>query len=144
MGRQVTGSDRRPPDIAVIIGRRETSANIAVYQILIVEDDPDVAQVLETLLGERHEVRVAGDGDEALACAVGFVPEVAIVDLGLPGMDGLQVARRLRNLFGRSVRLIAFSGWRNVTEDQATAAGFDVMLHKPASTERLLHAVEDR
>lgn len=113
-----------------------------MYQILIVEDDPDVAEWLETVLGERHEVRVAGEGDEALASALGFVPDVAVVDLGLPGMDGFQIARRLRNLFGGSVRLIAFSGWQNVTQDQAMAAGFDVMLHKPASTERLMHAIE--
>jgi CheY-like chemotaxis protein len=113
-----------------------------LYQILIVEDDADVAQLLQTVLGERHEVRIAGDGDEALACAVGFVPDVAVVDLGLPGMDGFQVARRLRNLFGGSVRLVAFSGWQHVSPDQAMSAGFDVMLHKPASTERLLRAVE--
>lgn len=113
-----------------------------VSTVLVVDDDETVAQWLETVLGERHEVRVAKDGDEALACAVGFVPDVAIVDLGLPGMDGFQVARRMRNLFGRSVRLVAFSGWQNVTEDQAIAAGFDVMLHKPASTEALLQAVE--
>lgn len=110
--------------------------------ILVVDDDEDVAQWLANVLGERYEVRVAGDGDEALACAMGFVPDVAIVDLGLPGMDGFQVARRMRNLFGAAVRLVAFSGWQNVTDDQVIAAGFDVMLHKPASTERLLQAVE--
>ena len=111
-------------------------------RILIVDDDPDVVQLLETVLSERHEVRVTGDGDEALACAVGFVPDVAIVDLGLPGMDGFQVARRMRNLFGSSVRLVAFSGWRDVSQDQAIAAGFDAMLQKPASAEALLQAVE--
>lgn len=113
-----------------------------VHTILVVDDDQDIAQWLANVLGERYEVRVAGDGDEALACAVGFVPDVAIVDLGLPGMDGFQVARRMRNLFGAAVRLVAFSGWQNVTDDQAIAAGFDAMLHKPASIERLLRAVD--
>lgn|SRR5690242_10984595 len=110
-------------------------------RILVVDDDEDVAQWLAMVLGEQHEVRVANDGDEALACAVGFVPDVAIVDLGLPGMDGFQVARRMRNLFGSSVRLVAFSGWQNISKDQANAAGFDLMLHKPASMELLLLAV---
>ena len=85
------------------------------------------------MLSERHEVRVAGDGEEALACAVGFVPDVVILDLGLPAMDGFQVARRLLDLFGGGVRIVAFSGRPNVSTDQAMAAGFDALLHKPVS-----------
>ena len=132
------GGSRDPCSLMGLSAHHRPSA---MHRILIVDDDADVAQLLATILSERFEIRVAVDGDEALACAVGFVPDVAILDLGLPGMDGFQAARRLRNLFGDSVRLIAFSGWQHVSEQQALLRGFDAMLHKPASTETLLRAV---
>jgi len=106
---------------------------------LIVEDSEDTAAAVANVLGVEHEVRCAGDGDEALSCAVGFVPEVVFVDLTLPGISGFEVARRLRNLFGKSVRLIAFTG-NAIGAVHAKAAGFDDLIQKPASMERLLYA----
>ena len=67
-------------------------------RVLVVEDDDAIAQVLQrSLRMEGYEVRVAEDGVEALEHAHGFLPDLVILDLGLPGLDGLEVARRLRS-----------------------------------------------
>lgn len=108
-------------------------------RVLVVEDAEDTAAIVADILGTEHEVRCAGDGDDALACAVGFVPEVVFVDLGLPGLSGFEVARRLRNLFGASVHLVAFTG-RDFTMPEVASAGFDDVLRKPASADQLLAA----
>ncbi len=69
----------------------------ATGRVLVVEDDPEIAEVLRrTLRQEGHEVRSAGDGEEALAAAAEFVPDLVILDLGLPKLDGVEVLRRLR------------------------------------------------
>jgi len=66
-------------------------------RVLVVEDAEDTAAVVAEILALEHEVRCTSDGDEALVCAVGFVPEVVFVDLTLPGISGFEVAKRLRN-----------------------------------------------
>ena len=66
-------------------------------RILVVEDDQEIAEVLRrTLRQEGHEVRSAGDGEEALSAAAEFLPDLVILDLGLPKLDGVEVLRRLR------------------------------------------------
>ena len=66
-------------------------------RILVVEDDQEIAEVLRrTLRQEGHEVRSAGDGEEALSAAAEFMPDLVILDLGLPKLDGVEVLRRLR------------------------------------------------
>lgn len=65
--------------------------------MLVVEDDDEIAEVLRrSLRGEGYDVRTTGDGVEALDMAVSFVPDLVVLDLGLPGMDGVEVCRRLR------------------------------------------------
>ena len=67
-------------------------------RVLVVEDDADIADVLRrSLRNEGYEVRTSADGVEALDVAVGFVPDLVVLDLGLPGLDGIEVCRRLRN-----------------------------------------------
>ncbi len=67
-------------------------------RILVVEDNPDGAESLRLLLGlYGHRAEVAGDGAAALAAARQFSPDVVLLDIGLPGMDGYEVARRLRD-----------------------------------------------
>ncbi len=67
-------------------------------RVLIVEDDTDIADVLRrSLRNEGYEVRTSGDGVEALDIAAGFMPDLVVLDLGLPGMDGVEVCRRLRS-----------------------------------------------
>ncbi len=73
------------------------SAQSATGRVLVVEDDAEIADVLRrTLRQEGHEVRIAADGEEALAAAAEFVPDLVILDLGLPKLDGVEVLRRLR------------------------------------------------
>src|ERR1700709_2925122 len=66
-------------------------------RVLVVEDDADIADVLRrSLRNEGYEVRTSADGVEALDMAIGFVPDLVVLDLGLPGLDGIEVCRRLR------------------------------------------------
>ena len=107
-------------------------------RILIVEDDEDTRLVLEeTLQDLGHIVAAANDGVRALEMAKELHPEVAIVDIGLPKMDGYELARRLRSSNGASeMKLIALSGYgRQKDLQRSEEAGFDVHLVKPASVD---------
>jgi CheY-like chemotaxis protein len=109
-----------------------------VARILIVEDDEDTRLVLEeTLQDLGHVVMAANDGQSALELARTMRPEVAIVDIGLPKMDGYEIARRLRlTSEGGSMKLIALSGYGRENDlKRSVEAGFDVHLVKPASVD---------
>jgi len=108
-------------------------------RVLVIEDNPDSRESLRILLQMwGHEVEVAGDGCDGVRKALSWVPEVAVVDIGLPGLDGYQVARRVRAVLGSRVRLIALTAY-NSAEDVRSAhqAGFDVHLGKPADLDEL-------
>jgi CheY-like chemotaxis protein len=110
-----------------------------VSRILIVEDDEDTRVVLEeTLQDLGHVVAAANDGARALEVAHALHPEVAIVDIGLPTMDGYELAKRLRSSpdGARDLKLIALSGYgREKDLQRSEEAGFDVHLVKPASVD---------
>ena len=73
-------------------------SDTATGRVLVVEDDTEIADVLRrTLRQEGHEVKTAGDGEEALTTAAEFMPDLVILDLGLPRLDGVEVLRRLRS-----------------------------------------------
>jgi CheY-like chemotaxis protein len=103
-------------------------------RVLVVDDDADVrestADVIR-LLG--HEVVTACDGRSALDEGHSFAPELVLLDVGLPGTDGHEVARRIRNEpWGRRTLLAAMTGWVQDSDRAATAAaGFDMHLSKP-------------
>ena len=105
-------------------------------RVLLVDDSVDAAEALSMLLETLgHEVRTMHDGTSALAIVDEFRPEVVILDIGLPGMDGFALARELRKLPStRDVLLIALTGYGG-DEDRlrARAAGFDHHLVKPVS-----------
>jgi two-component system, sensor histidine kinase len=107
--------------------------------ILLVEDNPDNRESLQELLAfEGHRVEVAADGPEALARAASVRPEIAIIDIGLPGMDGFEVARRLRASLGPGVVLVALSGYGQPEDRRkATEAGFNAHVTKPAGLPEL-------
>jgi CheY-like chemotaxis protein len=113
-------------------------------RVLVVDDNEDAAHSLASLLThDGHEVRVAHSGPEGLRTAFEFEPEVVLLDLGMPGMSGLDVARELRKRVGREVRLIAVTGWGQAKDREMTReAGFDFHLTKPLDRdelEELLH-----
>ena len=103
-------------------------------RVLIVEDDEEIAQALQRSLRlEGYEVRVAPDGERALGDARSYIPDLVVLDLGLPGLDGYQVAQRLREDPAlKSVTLIAATGYGQ-EEDlrRSREVGFDQHLVKP-------------
>jgi CheY-like chemotaxis protein len=114
-------------------------------RILIVEDQPDVADSQALLLSlEGHEIEVAPDGLTALEKARAREPDVVLLDIGLPGMDGYEVARRLQALpNGRRPFIIAVTGYGHEEQRNRSAeAGIDVHLLKPADPELLLRLLE--
>ena len=131
-----------PRKKAVASTKRETSR-----RILIVDDNEDSARSMASIQKRRgHETRVAFSGTEAVAIAMKFLPEVVLLDIGLPGMDGYQVARVLRSIPElENVLLVGISGYGN-TDDIAMAkkAGFDEYLVKPADLDLLREWLKSR
>ena len=104
--------------------------------ILIVEDNDDARESLRLLLESLgHRVIEAGDGPRALALALNHQPEVVLIDLGLPGLDGYEVARALRSsAIGKTAALIAVTGYGQAEDRRRSKeAGFDAHLVKPVS-----------
>jgi len=113
-------------------------------RMLIIDDEPDARASLAALLQlEGHDALAVADGHAGLAALAGDERfEVALVDIGLPGIDGYEVARRAREL-GRRLRLIAVTGYgQREDRDKAHAAGFDAHLTKPFSYEELMRTLE--
>ncbi|HKC97345.1 MAG TPA: hybrid sensor histidine kinase/response regulator, partial [Methylomirabilota bacterium] len=109
-------------------------------RILIVEDNDDARESLRLLLElDGHEVMAAASGEDGLDHAKSVEFAIALVDLGLPGIDGFEVARRLRAMArGADVRLVAVSGYgQPLDRKRAQAAGFDAHLLKPVDTNHL-------
>jgi CheY-like chemotaxis protein len=108
-----------------------------------VEDNEDTRAMLRAALEfEGHTVRDAADGPAALSLALQAPPQVAVIDIGLPGMDGYEVAQRMRKSFDGNVRLIALTGYgRPEDKARALAAGFDMHLTKPVDHATLIELV---
>lgn len=109
-------------------------------KVLVVDDDDDGAQSLGLVLQQiGHTIEIAHRGDEALVIAQQFCPEVALIDIGLPGMSGYELARQLRaRPETRSATLIAMTGYGQPGDiSKAKAAGFDHHVIKPAELEPL-------
>ena len=108
-------------------------------RVLVVDDNHDASDMLGMLLTSLHAtVRTVHSGPEALATFDEFDPDVVLLDIGMPFMDGYEVARRIRARRGKGVRLIALTGWGQ-EEDvrRAERAGFDHHLVKPPDLEKL-------
>jgi PAS domain S-box-containing protein len=116
---------------------------LVVRRVLIVDDNLDAAATLEQLMRSLgHETKVAHDGPGALAMAEQFRPQVVLLDLGMPGMNGYEVAEQLRKR-GHAMKIVAVTGWG--TEDDRTRsarAGFDVHLVKPVDEAALQRIIE--
>ena len=105
--------------------------------VLVVEDDRTLADTIADLLATHCNVSVAYDGETAIVQARTAMPDSVLLDLGLPAIDGFDVARHLRNLLGNAVRLVAYTARSDVTSHELTAAGFDDVLTKPASIDEI-------
>ena len=117
---------------------------VAAQRILVVDDNPDAGESTAMVLKlEGHEVKVARDGLSALQCATDFRPDVILLDIGLPDMDGYEIGRRLRAMPGfANALLIALSGYAGEENvDHARQAGFDHYLVKPAGLSRLTQLI---
>jgi CheY-like chemotaxis protein len=120
-------------------------------RILVVDDNQDSATSLAMILGLMgHETRTANDGIQAIEVADEFRPDAIVLDIGMPKLNGYEVARQIRQKeWGRQVLLIALTGWGQETDRlRSSDAGFDAHLIKPVDAneiQRLLanvHAVE--
>jgi CheY-like chemotaxis protein len=116
-----------------------------VHRVLVVDDNSDAAESLGMLLEmENCKVSVAFDGTCALEVMDTFKPDIALLDIGMPGMDGYELARRIRATpRGRNVVLVALTGWGQADDKKRAAeAGFDEHLTKPVDPDllnRVLH-----
>lgn len=115
----------------------------AKRRVLVVEDLPDARESLRLLLeADGHEVAVASDGFEGLRQLESFRPQVVLVDIGLPGMNGYSLARELRAAAGEDLVLVALTGYGQEQDRRAAReAGFDAHLTKPVSHDELAKAL---
>jgi PAS domain S-box-containing protein len=122
-------------------------ARIVSHRVLVVDDHVDAAESLALVLkAQGHEVRTAHDGVSALEVARAYQPDVVLLDIGLPRMDGYEVARRLRSQTDlQDALLIAVTGYgQEEDRRQAAAAGFDAHLIKPADLAALQALLRER
>ena len=114
-------------------------------RVLIVEDNDDSRVTLQRILqADGHLVSAARDARAGLEAAAAGSPNIAVVDIGLPGMDGYQFARAMRERLGGGVRLIALTGYGSEADRQRSAeAGFDAHLTKPVDIDRLLTLITE-
>jgi PAS domain S-box-containing protein len=112
-------------------------------RVLVVDDNDDAATMLVMLVQQLGgQGRSAADGEAAVRQALEFKPDVVLLDIGLPGMDGYETCRRIRDQYGKGLKIVAITGWGQEHDKRlALDAGFDAHLTKPAdllALERLL------
>ena len=112
-------------------------------RVLVAEDDRDAAEMMEVMLQYKgHDVRIASDGEQAVAIAKEFNPQIAFLDIGMPRMDGYEAARRIRIAMGSRVMLVALTGWgQDEDKRRSREAGFDHHLTKPPEPDMLDHLI---
>ncbi len=123
---------------------RPTPTSLSDERVLLVDDSQDITEVFGAFLElEGLEVRTAQDGPSALRLAASYQPTVVVLDLGLPVMDGYEIAAKLREQLGAAApRLIAMSGYGQKDDIARTReAGFERHLIKPVDAEALLRAI---
>jgi CheY-like chemotaxis protein len=124
-----------------------TGAATLSCRVLVVDDNKDAADMVGRLLVfVGHDVVVAYDGEEALAKAASFKPHVGLLDIGMPGMDGYELAARLRNESRPAdLFLVAITGWgQEEDRRRALEAGFDAHLTKPADPDAIAELIAAR
>jgi PAS domain S-box-containing protein len=133
-----------PPQQAAAPRAEEPEAGSG-KKVLIVDDNTDAAEMLaEALAAMGHETRVAFDGPSGLDVAAGFAPDIAFLDIGLPAMDGYELARKMRHeLAAPSLRLVALTGYGQDSDRQRSAeAGFDFHMVKPINLQAVASTIK--
>ena len=123
-------SSRAPVDVRASEPRR----------VLVVDDSPDAAQSMVMLLGfEGHDVHQAHDGAEAIRVAERVRPDVVLMDIGLPILNGYEACRQMRSQpWGQTMLLVAITGWgQDEDRERSSEAGFDLHLVKPVDHDQL-------
>lgn len=126
------------------LGAQQRPPNLAKLKILVVDDHRDAASSLATVLELMgHEVRIANDGEVAIGFANEFRPQVMLVDLSMPGIDGYETCRRIRiEPWAKGIRMIAVTGWGQDEDRRKSAnAGFDEHLVKPVNPDTLVEVL---
>jgi CheY-like chemotaxis protein len=115
-----------------------------VCRVLVVEDNPDLARLLErSLESHGHTTEMTRNGTEALVVAAQQLPHIALIDIGLPGLDGIYVATHLRRLVPDAL-LIAVTGRDDLeTMEQCYAAGFDRYYRKPIDLQTIIELLDE-
>lgn len=108
-------------------------------RLVVVDDEPDSAAALQALLElDGYDVRTANDAEQALRVVAEHEPYCVLLDLGLPQVDGCELARLLRQRYGGSLTLLAVTGWSRLEDrEEAERAGVDYVLRKPVMAETL-------
>jgi signal transduction histidine kinase len=139
-------TDHVPP-LAPPVAATPPQASKRPLRVLIVDDNRDAAESMAMLQEiNGHQTRVAHSGPQALVAALEFIPDVVILDIGLPGMDGYEVAAQLRTVPGlEELFIVALTGYGSATDRQlAESAGFDEHLVKPADLRLLQNWMIER
>ena len=134
-----------PVDLSIALTTQARAPRSERFSILVVEDQADAREMIVTVLSlAGHEVFGAAEGQEALDLLHSKRPTLALIDIGLPGMNGYEVASEVRRRSGEAVRLVALSGYGQ-PEDirRAEAAGFDRHVTKPVDPDRLVQIMRE-
>ena len=143
-----------PASAAALRPAPDSSATAAVkWRILVADDNTDAAETLAMFLRlEGHQTQVVADGLQAVAAHAAWAPDIALVDIGMPGLDGYQVAQHIRAGLAQQdkagaerVLLVALTGWgQEGDKDKAREAGFDLHFTKPVDPLALLRRLARR
>ncbi len=136
---------RQAPPEGILPAAPPAAARVVPRRVLVVEDNHDAAELMALLLEfQGHQVRRAHDGIEALRLAEAFRPEIVLLDIGLPQLDGYEVAERVRAMPGPQPMLVALTGWGRESDlRRSDAAGFDAHLVKPIDPDTLTALLAD-
>jgi CheY-like chemotaxis protein len=118
---------------------RPADTRLLERRVLVIDDNEDAANATAMLIEDMGgDTRVAYDGEHALTMIHEYQPEVVILDIGMPGLDGYETCQRIRRVLGSRVLLVALTGFgQEQDKEKATRAGFDVHLTKPADAAAL-------
>ena len=137
---------RQIPATDTLAGPSTPSPRTGSRRVLLIEDNPDAREMLRQLLEiAGHEVCTAANGASGLELLKAECPDVALIDIGLPGLDGYQVGRRIREyLNGRPMLMVALTGYGRPADHRKSAeAGFDRHIVKPIDPDELRHLFVD-